>query len=512
MIRRLFINTSSNLFLLVVNIAVTFVMAPIYLKNMGHYDYGLREMLLTFVGYMGMLSIGMRPTICRFASLHNAQNDRDALLTVYVSSLFFMGLLGMFLAVFFWVWAAIYPELLSPEDITNNVTKYRLFLLIIGVHLIFSFPKGVMDSYLEGLQRYYLKNMINMLFTLCIAIICYIFITPENALLLLTSLVAIQDVFKLLIFAAILSRPAMGNMTPQIGRFSGSKLKEMLLFGSKTFIQGASGKIESASDRLVIGTIIGPTAVPLYTIPERLVIYLKSITMNLTHAFMPYFSALHARSRQGQIQNTYLMASKMVVGLLVAMALCLCVIGGPFIDVWMPGQFNIRQVDMIIVLLTLYITIPYLNPFASRYLTAIGKHAIYAKIAPFAAFANLGVSIWLVFKVGVVGAALGSVFPVFVVMPIYLTFSCRCLGISVMQYLKTTLIPVVVPAVLMGVVIIGIRISWGLGTYIEIIFCAVIGALVYLCAFWLLSIKEEERLILMGWMKRAWVGKDRVLD
>ncbi|WP_172408462.1 hypothetical protein [Marinobacter sp. es.048] len=36
-------------------------MAPIYLKMMGHHDYGLREMVLALVGYMGDAGLGHAP-------------------------------------------------------------------------------------------------------------------------------------------------------------------------------------------------------------------------------------------------------------------------------------------------------------------------------------------------------------------------------------------------------------------------------------------------------------------
>ncbi|MBP53351.1 MAG: polysaccharide biosynthesis protein [Marinobacter sp.] len=496
MLKRILVNTSSSMAQLIVSMVVTFIMAPIYLKLMGHYDYGLREMILALVGYMGMLDLGMRPTVSRFVSMHNAQKSRDELLTVYACALAFLGMVGLLLATFFWVWAMVYPEWLSPDD-SDASTKYVLFLLFVGAQIFFAFPKTVVGSVLEGLQRYYFKNMVNIVSTIAIAVISYIYMTPENGLALLVGLGALSQVVKLLIFGAVLLKPALGTLYPNIRYFSREKLREMLSFGLKSFIQGASSKVERLSDRLVIGSILGPAALPVYTIPATLVGYISTITMTLTHTFLPVFSDLSARGHQGKIKSIYMIVSKLVVALVIPMGVGICLIGGPFIAIWMEGEFDPELVDAVMVLLVTYTLVPMLNPFASRYLTAINKHVIFAKVAPPAALVNLGLSIWLVFEYGVIGAALGSVLPVFVVMPIFLKVVANNLDVTMAQYMRHVVLPAIIPVTVMGSGLAWWRVEYGFPGYLDIVLAVVVSALVYGVLYWLMSLGKDEREILM---------------
>lgn len=496
MLKRLLVNTSSNVAQLIVSMSVTFVMAPIYLKLMGHYDYGLREMVFALVGYMGMLDLGMRPTISRFASMHNAKSERISLLSVYSCSLVFMFLVGFMLCAFFWVWAFAFPSIIEPEG-AGQEKKYMLFLLLVGAQLFFVFPKFVAESYLEGLQRYYFKNIINMLSTISIAVISYIYMTPENGLVLLVGLVAISQVIKLVIFGAILLKPALGTIYPNIRYFSGEKLREMLSFGLKSFIQGAAGTVEKMSDRLVIGTVLGPASIPVYTIPATLVGYISSITMTLSHTFMPLFSDLSARGQQHRIKAIYLLASKLLVGLIIPMGVGICLIGGPFISIWMEGEFDPVIVDAILVLLVTYTVVPMLNPFASRYLTAINRHVIFAKVAPPAALVNLGLSIWLVLEYGVIGAALGSVLPVFVVMPLYLYVVCHNLEVSMLNYFRAAIVPAVLPVVMMGGSLFWFRTTHGFDSYQDIVLSVLVSAVGYGLVYWLFAMGREDREVLL---------------
>lgn len=481
---------------LIVSMVVTFIMAPIYLKLMGHYDYGLREMILALVGYMGMLDLGMRPTVSRFVSMHNAQKSRDELLTVYACALAFLGMVGLLLATFFWVWAMTYPEWLKPDD-SDMSNKYVLFLLFVGAQVFFAFPKVVVGSFLEGLQRYYFKNMVNIVMTVATAVISYIYMTPENGLALLVGLGALSQLIKLLIFGAVLLKPALGILYPSARYFSREKLREMLSFGFKSFIQGAASKVERLSDKLVIGSILGPAALPVYTIPATLVGYISTITMTLTHTFMPVFSDLNARGHQTKIKSIYMIVSKLVVALVIPMGVGICLIGGPFIAIWMEGEFDPTLVDAIMVLLVTYTLVPMLNPFASRYLTAINKHVIFAKVAPPAALVNLGLSIWLVFEYGVIGAALGSVLPVFVVMPIFLKVVANNLDITMAQYMKHVVLPAIIPVTVMGVGLTWWRVEYGFPGYLDIILAVIISGVVYCVLYWLISLGKDERDILM---------------
>lgn len=492
MLRRLAVNSASNLIKLFVSIAVTFVMAPFYLEMMGHHDYGLREMILSLIGYMGLIDLGMRPTMSRFCSMHNAQDDGHTLNIVYACSLVFMIIVGFLIAIFFWCWAAFYPEILANDE-NSNVYKYALFLFVVGIQVLFAFPRFVSESFLEGLQLYYLKTIVEIVELVALTLLSLSFMTPTNALVILSVFTVILSSIKLVVFSILLMSSKYGSLYPILNRFRWPKLKEMMTFGFKSFVEGAASTIERMSDRIIIGTILGPASIPTYSIPLTLVNYVDSITLTSTHAFMPFFSDLEAKGRRAEITSVYLTASKLIVGLVVAMSVGVSIVGAPFIEVWMSGQFDMKTVNLIIVLLVLYILTPNLNPFATRFLTAINKHGIFARIAPLAAAANLGLSIWAVIEFGVIGAALGSVLPVFVVTPIYMYHSCLHLHISMLEYLNRCVLPAIIPSLIMGSTILSLRLEWGLINYWTIGVTVAIGIILYVVAFWVLSLSKAER-------------------
>ena len=178
--KRLLTNSGSNLLVLFLKIALTFVMTPIFVKNLGNYDYGVWEITLSVIGYMGILDLGMLPTMARFAAHHRARAEQEQLFQTFASSVVFMGAIGLLLSMIFLVWALLFPDSLAADGDGEATTRYTMFLLILAVQLLVTFPGYVATSFLEGFQHYAAKNNIVLANTIISAIITIIFIIQNN--------------------------------------------------------------------------------------------------------------------------------------------------------------------------------------------------------------------------------------------------------------------------------------------------------------------------------------------
>lgn len=499
MIQRLLVNTGSNVLVMVVKLVITFIMTPVFVHNLGRYDYGLWEMLVSVIGYMGMLDLGIRPAISRYAAKYNAEEDRDNLLAVFSSTFFFMAFVGLCLLLFFSLWALWFPYTLAPEG--ESAQRYTLWLLIIGAQLLISFPGYVAESYLEGFQKYYLKNNITIFNSAVSAVVLYLFITPENGLLLLAAVNAIGLSVKYVVFFIVLARPVFGAIRIQWSRFSLSKLREIIRFGFKSLIQGVATRLESSTDVLIIGAVMGPAYVPFYSIPANLVQYLRTIGATLSHAFMPLFSDMSAKSENDKIIEVYLRASKYVMGIIFPMAVGILFVGGPFLAIWIGEEFQ-QKGELVILFLIVFTVFPYMNPFVSRYLTAVNRHGIFARLTPIAAVMNLVISLLLVEPFGIAGVAAASTIPSFIFVPIYFSYCCRVLGLPRMRYLKESLLPCFLPTLLLGLVVAGIRYRFGLHSYLDIVYAVLVSGVVWAPAFWFFAFDESERRFILDRLRK----------
>jgi len=489
-IRTLLVNTGSNVLVMLVKLVITFIMTPVFVYNLGKYDYGLWEMVGAVIGYMGILDLGLRPAISRFAARHLAEKDEVALQSVYMSAMAFMAIVGVLLFIFFFLWGLWFSGSLAPQGEPHQ--KYTLFLIIMGAFLLISFPGYVAESYLEGFQKYYLKNNITIFNSIVGSTLLYNYISPDNGLVLLAGINAIGISVKYLLFIWILSWPAHGAIRARPGNFSWVRLRELIVFGFKSFVQGIASRVENATDVLVIGFVLGPAIVPFYSIPANLTQHIRTLGWTLTHAFMPLFSGLSAMKEEDTIRRVFLVSSRYVISILLAMGTGALILGVPFIGIWLNGEFA-EKAKLIIVFLVIFTILPFVNPFASRYLTAINKHGIFAKLTPIAALLNISLSLILVHPYGLEGVAFASVVPGLIFVPIYLWYTCKQLGLSVYVYLLSAVFPALVPAGVMAVILLGVGHVSVYDSYIDIIVGVVSGSVGWLVGFWFLVLNAEER-------------------
>ncbi|MDX5388104.1 MAG: oligosaccharide flippase family protein [Alteromonadaceae bacterium] len=495
MIRILLVNTGSNVLVMLVKLIITFIMTPVFVHNLGKYDYGLWEMIGAVIGYMGILDLGLRPAISRYAAKHHAEQDSQALESVYMSAFAFMMMVGLLLFAFFLCWGVWFSGAIAPEG--EPYQKYTLFLIIIGAHLLISFPGYVAESYLEGFQKYYLKNNITIINSIVGSTLLYLFITPENGLVLLAGINAVGISIKYILFIWLLSRPAFGAIRARWRSYSWGRLKELIVFGFKSFVQGISTRIENATDVLVIGSIMGPAMVPFYSIPANLTQHIRGLGWTLTHAFMPLFSGLSVKAEDEMIRRVFLVSSRYVVSIVFAMGTGALLLGVPFINIWLGPEFG-EKAKYLIIFLVFFTILPFINPFASRYLTAINKHGIFARLTPIAAIINIGLSLILVHPFGLEGVAFASVVPGLIFVPLYLRYTCRHLELPVWDYLRWSVLPAFLPAGIMALILLAMGDYLIYDSYADILTGALLSSSAWLVAFWLFVLNREERTYLGG--------------
>lgn len=489
MIRRLAINTFSNVGTLLLKLAITFIMTPLLVLNLGRYDYGIWEMICAIIGYMGILDLGIRPAVSRFASQYIAMDNKVLLSQLYATAWFYLLAVGMLIGIFMVCWGIFFPEILAENS--NETQRYTLLLIILGAQLMFVFPAYTVESYMEAYQEYYLKNNITIINSIIGSVLIFNLITPDNALVLLAGVNAAGISLKYIAYIIYMQRKRT-FLRVRFHYFSVVKLKELFRFSVKTAIQGISTRIENATDSLVIGAILGPAMVPIYSIPANLTNYIRLITYNLTHVFMPYFSALAVSHEPSKIVRIYLFGSKLTIGCVMIMTVGAIGLGAPFLELWIGGEIAASAGPIILILIA-FTVLPLFNPYSSRYLTAIDRHGVLAKWSPLAAIANLVLSLILIYPLGIFGVALGSLIPALIFQPLLLAYCCKHLEITVISYIRAAIVPMMIPTILMGAVMLYARLNFVIDSYGTVIFIALVSSALFCIAAFFLALSSQER-------------------
>lgn len=495
--RRLALNTASNVGTLFLKLGITFIMTPVLLSNLGRHDYGIWDMVLAIVGYMGILDLGIRPTVSRYAAMAVARDDKRELAELYVTAWYYLLLVGLVIACSLFVFGVFFSDTIVDNGSRSGV--YTLFFMILAVRVFLVFPAYVAESFMEAYQEYYLKNNITIVNSIIGSSLVYHIITPENALLVVAGITSLGVVIKYAFYVIYVhwKRRFLG-LKPSW--FSFRRLAQLFRFSIKTLVQGLSTRVENSTDSLVIGFILGPALIPLYSIPANLVSYIRNIAYNLTHVFMPYFSGLSAQGETEKVRRVYLLGSKLTVCAVLILAIGVSILGESFLKLWI-GEDIAESSAPIIWVLVAFTCLPLLNPYSGRYLTAIDRHGVFAKWGPLVAAANLMLSLWLIHPLGIYGVALGSLLPALIYQPFILKVCCRNLGIPVIAYLRLVLAPCVMPSIVMAGVILLLSSKIEIDSYLELLSIAVMASLGFCVVALATTLSRQERRQVLGLLR-----------
>jgi Membrane protein involved in the export of O-antigen and teichoic acid len=491
MIRKLIVDSLSSGMVPVLKTCITFIMAPLIVHALGNYDYGISEIVMSVVGYMGILDLGLMPAIVRFVARSRALDDLKQLHRIYSTSLAFLVPVGLVLSI--GLFAASYAAAdIFPNAAAGSAQKYSLFLLVVGVQVFFTFTGAIFDCYLEGLQCYSVRNYTTMIFSIAGAVAMYQLLLNGGGLLSVAAVNGVGYSTKNLFYGFLLLQKKRGGFRFRKEDVSCQTFKDLFSFGIKSFVYSISLRISSLTDSLVIGNALGAVVVPFYVIPVSFLGHARNLIWSMTRNFMPAFTELHAVADLQKIRSLLFDCSRYALGVIVPAVGGICVLGPSFLAHWM-GKEYAEKGERVLYLIAASYLLQWLNPFSNRFLTGIGKHGIMARLSLAGSLINLSLSVVLVRFWGIEGVALGTLLPAVFFEPYLLHKMCKELNCGVVEYAKNVFVPLLIPTAVFAAVLRLMAVYYRVESLIDIAVLAVSSIAIYLPVFAGVAMKADER-------------------
>jgi O-antigen/teichoic acid export membrane protein len=231
-------------------------------------------------------------------------------------------------------------------------------------------------------------------------------------------------------------------------------MKMLIGYGIPSIVITVSSLVRTKFDNVIIGRFVDVGAVAVYGVASMIIQYFFNAINTGIGVITPRFARLGGRARKGEQQSLF--TRSLFVGSVLACGggMMIVLFGGRFISFWVGDGFE-AAVPVLWILTAAYV--PELAQSSGfGLLLAENKHRGLAKLSLVEAVANLSISIALVIRFGIVGAALGTAIPMMVtkliVQPVLVS---RAVGLPLGSYYKPLIRPLIVGAVITGVGVFG---------------------------------------------------------
>jgi O-antigen/teichoic acid export membrane protein len=485
----LFVRNVSTMYMVKgVEMGVGLLMLPFNIAHLGPSVYGLWMITASIPAYFSIFDLGYGVAQVKFIANYRARLDAEGLNEI-VSTLFVVfAVIGLIVMIAGGVVAYNLSALfnLSPEEASTG----RQVMLIISLYVAIGFPLSVFGGVVNGFQRNHLNSYIAIATVIVVAVVNVAVLTAGYDLVTLVASTTIVRILAYVGYRANAYR-AFPRLSLRPRHFKSKRLREVTGFSSYILLIDIANKLNYSTDIPVIGVLIGPSAVAVWAVAQRLITATQDMTTQVSGNLFPVVTDMAALGETARLREVFLQGTRISYAMVIPVATILALVADHLVLSWV-GQGFSESVNVIWILAAAVI-IRVGNSTATTILKGAGEHSFLTKSYVAVAVTNLSLSIALGWSLGLIGIALGTLVPLAIVS-IFLLFprACRRVEISQIDAFRHGIWPSIWPIIPVVAVIVIVR-NYLEPSLINVAFQAVGGGLLYMIVFLWLAISRTER-------------------
>lgn len=434
-IRRIANNIFSNWLALGVTMGAAFFVTPFVVHRLGNIAYGVWVLVVSLNSYMGLLDLGLRGAVTRYVSKGFSQQNHAESGGTVSGALWIRLWISAIIVLAGLVFAAVFTRVFQiPFELQRDA---RLAILVTGTSLGISLTCGVFAGVLAGLHRWNQLSFVSVLQTsIRVAGIVWL-LSHGNGILALSiwELVSATVANSLLIVLCFHTYP---ELKIRLGRPDHDTLRKLWNYSFYVFVINVAVQLVYYTDNLVVGAFAGAVAVTLYAIGGSLIGYARQVVGSMTATFMPLASTFESQGNNRNLRRLLIHGTRAALIVSLPIELVLFVRGATFISLWIGPQYAHPSATVLrILLISLIVSAG--SAAAGGIVYGMEKHRPVALWAILEGFTNLGLSIFLVRRIGIYGVAWGTTIPsVLVEVLLWPPYICRLVKIGMGEYFWQT--------------------------------------------------------------------------
>ncbi|MEO8017808.1 MAG: hypothetical protein ABI769_08345 [Pseudomonadota bacterium] len=484
-------NSASQTLLYATNVLLSLLMTPVYLKFLGAAGYGIWELMLALIGYLGILDLGIAPALVQFFAVAKSTDSRVEEARIFRTGAYTLSLVGLAGGLALCV-VALFPErIFSAPDSIARVTSYALFFF--AANFTLSWIKTPLLCFLMGQQRHYLINFTRVVTSVLEAVTIWTLLQryPAYGLAIMAAVGLVSTMVQAVVYVASVRTQIDSSYfawPPDRGT-----LRRMASFGIKSAALIGSSSLVKGGLLFVIAQSISVEKIVFFVIPQKLTEYAVSITSAMGLPLEAHFASASGRSSTS-LRQSWQVSTRILqaVGLCIALG---CIwLGLDFIRTWMGAAIS-EGSRIAFFVLCCGLVCQILTANGLMLLIGLNKHGHMAVVSAIVSAATIVVAALFTGSLGILWPAACLATCNAVLGAVSYRKACQQIDVSVGEEFLSGL-KRLIPAVAAGCVAYYlIRIAVPPMSYVTLALNAAIGSLAYLAAaFYFVLLPEEQQL------------------
>lgn len=425
-------NVGSNSLGYVVNVAVALMLTPFIEDRLGNAGYGLWTLIVCFVGYYGLLDVGIRSAVGHYVATWHAQRDEERVNRTLSTAMALMLVVTLLAGVVTWFAGRHLPDLLrwmnelraaageEPIDLSgaaDDPGSLRTAVWVMGAGFALSFPMALYGTVLYSVQRLGIQNAIGIGQVLLRGALNWWVLVHGHGLVGLACVAVGCNVLGW-IAAIVAAYRVLPTLAISFARASRVAVKELFSYGGfNVLVNVGDTVLLYTSVFVIVATLHDVDVVTYYAIPATTLIpYFMQLVQSITWSFTPHFTGRWALGQIDDVRRLLRSGTRGVTLLAALIGGGLLFLGEEFLSIWMEARYvagPLFPTSAAVLAVLAVATIV-------RASQSTGRQALFAMrevrwlgfLVLAEALVNVVLSIVLVRRLGLIGVAWATLIPV----------------------------------------------------------------------------------------------------
>ena len=485
-----------NMFL---NIAISLLYTPFMLGILGQSEYGLYSTVSATISMLGVLNLGFTGSYVRYFMKYKVDNYEDSMAKLN----------GLFLIIFSGIGAIALAcglflsnnlEMVFNTGLTaSEYETAKKLMIILSFNMAISFPMSVFQNIITAHEKYLFLKLLGIIKTIAGPMITIpLLLSGFGSVAMVTTTVILALVTDIVYF--IYSKKFLG-VKFRFRRFPEGLFKSVFTFSFLIAVHLIVDQINSNVDKVLLGRFLGTDAVAIYAVGYSLHHYYMLFSTAISHVFTPRVHKIinetknHIALQKERLTELFVKVGRIQSLVVFLIASGLVFFGKHFIYLWVGEEYHLSY--YVAIMLVLSSTIDVIQNIGIEVQRGLNKHGFRSVVYLIMALINIGLTIVLCQKYGVVGATVGTAISYLLVngLIINIFYHKKC-NLDIWVFWKSILrlsAGLIIPCIA-GVLI---NIFMDMSSYIMLIIGILIYTLLYCSSMWFIGMNNYERNLIL---------------
>ena len=472
---------------------INFIYVPILLYYIGKSEYGLYQLIGSFIAYFSIMDFGLTAAVVRFYTKYKALNDKISMENVLAISVRCYTIITIILVFIGYICYLFIDNIFYNSMTSGEITSAKNIFLLLLLNIVVTISTMIFRAIINAHEKFlFLKGMETI--QLVFQPILVILILEEYPYAFSVALV--QTILNIcLSFVRCFYCFRSLKIRIKYHYWDKKLFKEFRKLALSVFAVTLIDQVFFKTNQIILGIISGTSAVAIYSIASLIYMNYMALSLAISGVYLPHITEMIAKREPIQkISELFIQIGRWQYFLLAAVASGFIVFGRQFIEIW--AGYGFEEAYWITLLIIIPFTVDLIQNIGLAVLQAQNKYDFRARVYFCMGIFNLCLAIPLGLKYGGIGCAFATGLSMFIGNGLIMNwYYLKIMGLNIALFWKN------ISKISIGVIIITI-VAYAVNTVIFSlnIFVFVIKLIIYTSIYVLvmyklfMNVEEKEKI------------------